>query len=57
MSHPDVITAVEGKPVRSEAELRAALTDARNGVVTLSVYSQHPDILGQRVVRVRLLPE
>ncbi len=57
MSHPDVITAVEGKPVRSEAELRAALTDARNGVVTLSVYSAHPEIQGQRIARVRLLPE
>jgi serine protease Do len=57
MSHPDVITAVEGKPVRTEAELRAALNEARNGVVTLTVHSEHPEIRGSRIVRVRLLPE
>jgi serine protease Do len=52
---PDVIVAVEGRPVRTEAELKAALANGgRNGVVTLSVVNG--DNGGaSRVERVRLL--
>ncbi len=54
---PDIITAVEGQAVRTEAELRAALRSAgSSGIVSLNVYNPGlPD--GQptrRVVRVRL---
>ncbi len=56
VSRPDIITAVEGKPVRTEAELRAALADGKNGVATLTV--MNPELAGQhRVERIRLLPE
>ena len=52
---PDVIVAVEGKPVRNEAEIRAALaTGGRNGVVTLTVVSADNDG-ASRVERVRLI--
>jgi hypothetical protein len=52
---PDVIVAVEGKPVRNEAELRAALANGgRNGVITLSVVSADNNG-SSRVERVRLL--
>jgi serine protease Do len=53
--YPDVIVAVEGRPVRNEAELRTALaTGGRNGVITLTVVNQ--DNGGQsRVERVRLI--
>jgi serine protease Do len=52
---PDVILAIEGKPVRNEADFRNALAaGGRNGIVTLTIVSQLND--GQsRVVRVRLL--
>ena len=52
---PDVIVAIEGKPVRNEADLRAALAaGGRNGVITLTVVSQASN--GQaRIERVRLL--
>ena len=52
----DIITDVEGKPVRNEAELRAALRAARPGeVVSLNVLSPTQD--GRpvsRIVRVKL---
>jgi serine protease Do len=53
----DVITAIEGKPVRSEADLRAALRVFQPGeVVSLSVYTpQVQDTpASTRIVRVRL---
>ncbi len=50
----DVITDVEGRSVRSEGELKAALTEARNGVVTLTVIN--PGAGGtSRIERVRLM--
>ncbi len=51
---PDVITAIEGKPVKTEADFKAALASGgRNGVITLTVVSQLND--GQsRIERVRL---
>jgi serine protease Do len=54
---PDIITAVEGQPVRTEAELRAALrTAGSSGIVSLNVYN--PGLNngqgGRRVVRIRL---
>jgi serine protease Do len=50
----DVITEVEGKTVRNEEELKAALKDARNGVVTLTV--TNPDGGGvSRIERVRVM--
>jgi len=55
---PDVIVEVEGRPVRTENDLRAAINDAQNGVVTLIVMSATgPNNTAQtRVVRVRLTP-
>ncbi|MDZ4259851.1 MAG: trypsin-like peptidase domain-containing protein [Gemmatimonadales bacterium] len=57
-SNFDVITAVEGKAVRTEAELRAALKDGKNGVVSVTVLrgALTPQVL-EEPVRVRLLPE
>jgi serine protease Do len=54
---PDIITAVEGKPVRSEADLKAAIRGSRPGeIVSLSVYT--PPVGGgaaaTRIVRVRI---
>ena len=50
----DVITDIEGRSVRNEAELKAALTAARNGVVTLTVIN--PGAGGaSRIERVRLM--
>jgi serine protease Do len=50
---PDIITAVEGAPVRSEAELRAALRSAgRGAIVTLKVYNVRND--NSRIVRIKL---
>jgi serine protease Do len=49
----DVITEVEGKPVRTEAELRAALGDARKNIVTLTIMNGGTRPY-TRVVRVRL---
>ena len=49
---PDVIMSVEGTPVRSDADLRAALRRAGpGGIVTLIVFNTRG---GQRVERVRL---
>ncbi|MES2306866.1 MAG: trypsin-like peptidase domain-containing protein [Gemmatimonadota bacterium] len=49
----DVITEVEGKPVRTEAELRTALGDAKNNIVTLTIMNGGTRPY-TRVVRVRL---
>jgi hypothetical protein len=49
---PDVIVSAEGSPVRSAADLRAALRQAGpGGIVTLIVYNPQG---GQRVARVRV---
>jgi S1-C subfamily serine protease len=49
---PDIILAVEGKPVKTEADLRAALKDQAPGsVVTLRLYNPR---LGRRIERVKL---
>ncbi|HEU4699010.1 MAG TPA: trypsin-like peptidase domain-containing protein [Gemmatimonadales bacterium] len=53
--YADVITAIEGTPVRNEAELRAALRSFKPGsIVTLRVVSPAPNGTTQRIVRVRL---
>jgi serine protease Do len=50
---PDIILSVEGKPVRTEAELRNALKAEKAGsIVTLGVYN--PRAQGRRVERIRL---
>ncbi len=50
---PDIIQAVEGKPVRTEAELRAALDGAgRNAIVTLKIYNVRAS--NTRILRIRL---
>jgi serine protease Do len=50
---PDVIVSVEGKPVKTEAELRNAIrAEAPGSVVTLRVYN--PRQQARRVERVRL---
>lgn len=46
----DVITEVEGKPVRTEAELRDAFTGGKHGVVTLTVVAGD----GKRSVTTRI---
>ena len=52
---PDVIVSVEGKPVKTEAELKVALGAAVHGVVTLEVMSGTKDRKGTtRVERIRL---
>ena len=53
---PDIIVSVEGQPVRTEAELRAALRTGSAGVVTLEVYNAafENGQGGRRVVRLRL---
>ena len=49
---PDIIVAVEGKPVKTEADLRAVLKDQAPGsVVTLRLYNPR---LGKRIERVKL---
>jgi serine protease Do len=49
---PDIIVAVEGKPVKTEADLRAVLKDQAPGsVVTLRMYNPR---LGRRIERVKL---
>ena len=55
---PDIIVGVEGQPVRTEAELRAALRNGSGGVVTLEVYNGafEDGQGGRRVVRIRLQP-
>jgi serine protease Do len=50
---PDIILSVEGKPVKTEADLRNALKAEKPGsIVTLGVYN--PRAQGRRVERVRL---
>jgi serine protease Do len=50
---PDIITAVEGKPVRTEADLRNALKGYKAGdIVTLSVYNAR--VQARRIVRIQL---
>ncbi|MEP6591792.1 MAG: trypsin-like peptidase domain-containing protein [Gemmatimonadota bacterium] len=51
--YTDVITEVEGKPVRTEAELRSALNDAKNNIATLTIVNAGTAPY-TRVVRVRL---
>lgn len=52
---PSIITAVEGQPVRTEAELRAALRSGYSGIVTLEVYDAGVDGQGgRRIVRARV---
>ncbi len=55
---PDIIVAVEGKPVRSENDLRNAMNGAQNGIITLSVLRGHERDNGvdSRIVRVRVTP-
>jgi S1-C subfamily serine protease len=55
--NPDIILSVEGTPVRTEADLRAALKDAGpGGIVTLVLYNKAlaTQGSGRRVVRVQL---
>lgn len=55
--NPDIILSVEGTPVRTEAELRAALKDAGpGGIVTLVLYNKAGEAQGggRRVARVQL---
>ncbi|MGH7582166.1 MAG: trypsin-like peptidase domain-containing protein [Gemmatimonadales bacterium] len=40
---PDVITSIEGKPVRTQADLKSALAGAVHGVVTLDIVNAGPD--------------
>jgi serine protease Do len=50
---PEVITAVEGSPVRTEAELKAALRSAgRGAIVTLKVYNAKAE--ASRIERIKL---
>ncbi len=52
---PDIILSVEGKPVRTEAELRAALrTPGPGGIVSMLVVRRTRGGVVQRVERVRL---
>ncbi len=53
---PDVIISVEGKPVKNDEELKAALAGAVHGVVTLEIASGGKDhkISATRMERVRL---
>ncbi len=52
---PDVITSVEGKPVKSEEYLKAALSGAVHGVVTLEIARGTKDGKGvTRIERVRI---
>jgi serine protease Do len=50
---PDIILSVEGKPVRTEAELRKALQGERaGGIVTLRIFN--PRAQSRRVERIKL---
>ena len=53
---PDVIIAVEGKPVKNEAELKAALAGAVRGIVTLEIMNSRDGkgATATRVERIRL---
>jgi S1-C subfamily serine protease len=51
----DIVVAVEDTPVRTERDLRRALTEpGPGGVVTLSVVRPAQDGLNRRVVRIKL---
>jgi serine protease Do len=55
LRYADVITEVEGNPVRTESEFRAAVgKGGRNGIITLRVLSGIPGYEGERIVRVPL---
>jgi serine protease Do len=50
---PEIITAVEGNPIRTEAELRSALKSAgRGAIVTLKVYNAR--VSASRIERIKL---
>jgi serine protease Do len=50
---PDIILSIEGKPVRTEADLRNALKNEKPGsIVTLRIYNVRAQ--GRRVERIRL---
>ena len=50
---PDIILSVEGKPVKTEADLRNALKAEKPGsIITLGIYN--PRAQGRRVERIRL---
>jgi len=50
---PDIILSVEGKPVRTEADLRNALKAEKPGsIVTLGIYN--PRAQNRRVERIKL---
>ncbi len=52
-SGPDIILSVEGKPVRTEADLRNALKAEKSGsIVSLGIYN--PQTRSRRVDRIRL---
>jgi serine protease Do len=52
---PDVIVSVEGKPVKTDDDLKAAISSAVHGVVTLEIVSGTKDHKGTtRIERVRL---
>jgi S1-C subfamily serine protease len=52
-SGPDIILSVEGKPVRTEADLRNALKAEKAGsIVSLGIYN--PQTKSRRVDRIRL---
>jgi len=54
---PDIILSVEGKPVRTEADLRTALHDAGNGaIVTLRVFTPTQSGGVRRIERIQLVP-
>ena len=53
LDDPDIILSVEGKPVKTEADLRNALKSEKPGsIVTLGIYN--PRAQGRRVERIRL---
>jgi S1-C subfamily serine protease len=50
---PDIILSIEGKPVRTEGDLRKALASEKPGsIVTLRVFN--PRAQARRVERIRL---
>ncbi len=53
----DVILEVEGRDIRTEDDLRSALGDARNGVVTLKLVNADGNGGVERVVRLRVMPK
>ncbi len=52
---PDVIVKVEGKPIASEADLKAAVAGAQHGIVTLQIMNGDQNHVGtSRIERIRL---